>query len=95
MNPQVGHFPKAKLSCLCLNLWMSLCFRTKFLIWKKNSTEKDLIIGKQDIQISELEKENSIKDSKISELQANLGALTALFFNLNHRLCNNPLSRAL
>ncbi|CAH1428241.1 unnamed protein product [Lactuca virosa] len=39
-----------------------------------------------DIRISELEKENSNKDSKISELQANLGGLTALFFDLKQRL---------
>ncbi|CAH1423282.1 unnamed protein product [Lactuca virosa] len=52
----------------------------------KSSAEKDLIIGKRDIRISDFEKENSIKDAKISELQANLGGLTALFFNLNQRL---------
>ncbi|CAH1440461.1 unnamed protein product [Lactuca virosa] len=53
---------------------------------EQSSAEKDLIIGKQDIRISELEKENLIKDSKISELQGNLGGLTALFFNLKLRL---------
>nr|KAJ0193361.1 hypothetical protein LSAT_V11C800422420 [Lactuca sativa] len=36
---------------------------------EQSSTEKDLIIGKQDIRISELEKKKSIKDAKISELQ--------------------------
>ncbi|CAH1412922.1 unnamed protein product [Lactuca virosa] len=46
---------------------------------EQNLDEKDLIIGKQDIRISDLEKENSIKDAKISELQANLGGLTTLF----------------
>ncbi|CAH1445587.1 unnamed protein product [Lactuca virosa] len=53
---------------------------------EQSSTEKDLIIGKQDIRISELEKENSNKDSKISELQENIGGLTALFFDLKQRL---------
>ncbi|XP_023734028.1 uncharacterized protein LOC111881878 [Lactuca sativa] len=53
---------------------------------EQSSVEKDLIIGRQDIRISELEKENSIKDAKISELQANLGGLTALFFDLKQRL---------
>ncbi|CAH1413006.1 unnamed protein product [Lactuca virosa] len=36
---------------------------------EQSSAEKDLIIGKQDIHISELEKENSDKASKISKLQ--------------------------
>ncbi|CAH1440471.1 unnamed protein product [Lactuca virosa] len=37
--------------------------------------------------ISELKQEiNSIKDAKISELQANLGGITALFFDLKQRL---------
>ncbi|CAI9285741.1 unnamed protein product [Lactuca saligna] len=40
---------------------------------EQSSIEKDLITGRQDIRISELEKENSIKDAKISELQVNLG----------------------
>ncbi|CAH1415800.1 unnamed protein product [Lactuca virosa] len=53
---------------------------------EQSSAEKDLIIGKQDIRISDLEKENSIKDAKISELKANLGGLTTLFFNLKQRL---------
>ncbi|CAH1425890.1 unnamed protein product [Lactuca virosa] len=39
-----------------------------------------------DIRISELEKESSDKALKISELQANLGGLTALFFDLKQRL---------
>ncbi|CAH1413112.1 unnamed protein product [Lactuca virosa] len=39
-----------------------------------------------DIRISDLEKENSIKDAKISELQANLGGLTTLFFDQKQRL---------
>ncbi|CAH1443896.1 unnamed protein product [Lactuca virosa] len=51
-----------------------------------SSAEKDLIIGKQEIRINDLEKENSIKDAKISELQANLGGLTALFFDLKQCL---------
>ncbi|CAH1419873.1 unnamed protein product [Lactuca virosa] len=53
---------------------------------EQSSAEKDLMIGKQDIQISELEKENSNKDSKISKLQANLGGLTDLFFDLKQHL---------
>nr|KAJ0207935.1 hypothetical protein LSAT_V11C500297960 [Lactuca sativa] len=53
---------------------------------EQSSTEKDLIIGKQYIRISEIEKESSIKDAKILELQANLGGLTALFFDLKQRL---------
>ncbi|CAH1413256.1 unnamed protein product [Lactuca virosa] len=39
-----------------------------------------------DIRISDLERENSDKASKISELQANLGGLTPLFFDLKQRL---------
>ncbi|CAH1429296.1 unnamed protein product [Lactuca virosa] len=53
---------------------------------EQSLAEKDLIIGNQDIRISDLEKENSIKDAKISELQANIGGLTALFFDLKQRL---------
>ncbi|CAI9277795.1 unnamed protein product [Lactuca saligna] len=53
---------------------------------EQNSAEKDLIIGKQDIRISNLEKENSDKDSKISELQVNLGGLTDVFFDLKQLL---------
>nr|KAJ0226592.1 hypothetical protein LSAT_V11C100048590 [Lactuca sativa] len=53
---------------------------------EQTSTKKHLVIGKQDIRISELEKDNSDKDSKISELQANLGGLTALFFDMKQRL---------
>ncbi|CAI9262038.1 unnamed protein product [Lactuca saligna] len=53
---------------------------------EQSSAETYLIIGKHDIQISELEKENSIKDSNISELKANLGGVTALFFDLKQCL---------
>ncbi|CAH1449528.1 unnamed protein product [Lactuca virosa] len=53
---------------------------------EQSSTEKDLIIGKQDIRLCDIEKEKSIKDAKISELQENLGGLTALFFDLKQRL---------
>nr|KAJ0201413.1 hypothetical protein LSAT_V11C600313940 [Lactuca sativa] len=53
---------------------------------EQSSTEKDLIIGKKEIRISDLEKENSKKSSKISKLQANRGGLTALFFDLRQRL---------
>ncbi|CAH1431975.1 unnamed protein product [Lactuca virosa] len=52
---------------------------------EQSSAKKDLIIGKQEIRISDLEKENSIKDAKISEL-ANLGGLNVLFFDLKQRL---------
>ncbi|CAI9280697.1 unnamed protein product [Lactuca saligna] len=57
----------------------------KVFVLEQNSAKKDFIIRKQDIRISELEKENSIKDAKISKLQANLGGLTALFFGLKQR----------
>ncbi|CAH1441441.1 unnamed protein product [Lactuca virosa] len=53
---------------------------------EQNFAEKDLIIGKHDIQISELEKLKSYKDSKISELKANIGGLTARFFDLKQSL---------
>ncbi|CAI9270864.1 unnamed protein product [Lactuca saligna] len=39
---------------------------------EQNSAEKDLIIREQDIRINKLEKENSDKDSKKSEIQADL-----------------------
>ncbi|CAI9280058.1 unnamed protein product [Lactuca saligna] len=55
--------------------------------------ESDISKGKSklpeiefDIRISKLEKENYIKDANISELQANLGGLTALFFDLKQQL---------
>ncbi|CAH1440065.1 unnamed protein product [Lactuca virosa] len=60
--------------------------KNKVFDLEQSSVEKDLIIGNQDIRISDLEKESSIKDAKISELQANLGGLTALFFDLKQRL---------
>nr|KAJ0204818.1 hypothetical protein LSAT_V11C500277750 [Lactuca sativa] len=44
------------------------------------------LLQNKDIRTSDLEKENSIKDANISELQANLGGLTALFFDLKQRL---------
>ncbi|CAH1451087.1 unnamed protein product [Lactuca virosa] len=50
---------------------------------KSKLHESELV---DDIRISELEKENSNKDSNISELQANLSALTSLFFDLKQRL---------
>ncbi|CAH1416285.1 unnamed protein product [Lactuca virosa] len=53
---------------------------------EQSSAEKDLTIGEQDIRINTLEKENSVKDAKISELQANIGGLTSLFFDLKQRL---------
>nr|KAJ0205027.1 hypothetical protein LSAT_V11C500228940 [Lactuca sativa] len=51
-----------------------------------DSAEKNFIIRKQDIRISDLENEKSIKDAKILKLQENLGGLTALFFDVTHRL---------
>ncbi|CAH1415773.1 unnamed protein product [Lactuca virosa] len=63
--------------------------QNRVFVLEQSSAEKDLIIGKHDIRISELEKENSIKDAKISELQANLGGLTTLFFDLQQRLHQN------
>ncbi|CAH1450834.1 unnamed protein product [Lactuca virosa] len=53
---------------------------------EQSSVKKDLIIGKQDIRIRDLERENSDKTSKILELQENLGGLIALFFDLKQRL---------
>lgn len=44
------------------------------------------MIGKLDIRVSELEKYNSEKDAKISELQANIGGLTTLYFDMKQRL---------
>ncbi|CAH1434070.1 unnamed protein product [Lactuca virosa] len=55
--------------------------------------ELDISKGKSKLHESEFvdvallqNKENSIKDAKISKLQANLGGLTALFFDLKQRL---------
>ncbi|CAI9281709.1 unnamed protein product [Lactuca saligna] len=53
---------------------------------KQESTEKDLLIDSLDVRVSNLEQENLAKDAKISELQANLGGLTALFFDLKQHL---------
>ncbi|CAH1422127.1 unnamed protein product [Lactuca virosa] len=53
---------------------------------EQSSAKKDLIIGRQDIRISDLEKEKSIKDGMISELQENLGGLTTLFSDLKQHI---------
>ncbi|CAH1421901.1 unnamed protein product [Lactuca virosa] len=50
------------------------------------SIEKDLLIGKLDVRVSKLEKENSHKNKQISKLQANLGGLTAFYFDLKDKL---------
>ncbi|CAH1440330.1 unnamed protein product [Lactuca virosa] len=71
--------PKSKLVDVVL-------LQNKVFDLEQSSAEKELIIGKKDIRISELEKENSDKPSKISEVQANLGGLTTLFFDLKQRL---------
>ena len=48
--------------------------------------EKDFLIGNLDVRISSLEKENSIKYAKIYELQANLGGINDLLFDLKQHL---------
>ena len=49
---------------------------------EQGSVEKDLMIRKLDVWVSELETDNYEKDKKISELQANLGGLTALYLKV-------------
>ena len=53
---------------------------------EQESSENDLLIGKLDVRVSELEKDNSAKDAKILEPQTNLGGLTAFCFDLKQRL---------
>ncbi|CAI9268174.1 unnamed protein product [Lactuca saligna] len=53
---------------------------------KQESIEKDLLIGNLDVKVFEIEKENSQKNKHISDLQANLGGLTALYFDLRDKL---------
>ncbi|CAH1430711.1 unnamed protein product [Lactuca virosa] len=60
--------------------------RQEILILKQESIEKDSLIGKLDVRVSELENENSQKNKQISELQANLGGLTAFYFDLKDKL---------
>ncbi|CAH1448107.1 unnamed protein product [Lactuca virosa] len=60
--------------------------KQEIMFLKQESIEKDLLIGSLDVRVSNLEQENSFQDAKISELQANLGGITALFFDLKHRL---------
>ena len=48
--------------------------------------EKDLLIGTLDIRVSELEKENSQNLKQNFDLQLNLGALTAGYFDLKNKL---------
>ncbi|CAH1454478.1 unnamed protein product [Lactuca virosa] len=49
---------------------------------KQESIEKDLLIGSLDVRVSELEKENSQKNKQVSGLQANLGGLTARYYDV-------------
>ncbi|CAH1440067.1 unnamed protein product [Lactuca virosa] len=44
----------------------------EIMLLKQESIEKDLLIGSLDVRVSSLKQENSVKDAKISELQANL-----------------------
>ncbi|CAI9297743.1 unnamed protein product [Lactuca saligna] len=53
--------------------------KQEIVFFKQESIEKDILIGILDVRVSNLEQENSVKDAKISELQANLGGLTAIF----------------
>nr|KAJ0186207.1 hypothetical protein LSAT_V11C900484210 [Lactuca sativa] len=55
--------------------------KQEIMLLKKESIEKDFLIGSLTVRVSNLEQENSVKDAKISELQANLGGINALFFN--------------
>ncbi|CAH1417207.1 unnamed protein product [Lactuca virosa] len=63
--------------------------KQEILILKQESIEKDLLIGKLDVRVSELEKDNSQKNKQISDLQANLGGLTAFYFDLKDKLFRN------
>nr|KAJ0216966.1 hypothetical protein LSAT_V11C300126710 [Lactuca sativa] len=48
--------------------------------------EKDVLIGNLDVQVSELEEENSSKSKQISSLQVNLGALMVGYYDLKNKL---------
>ncbi|CAI9302846.1 unnamed protein product [Lactuca saligna] len=54
--------------------------KQKIVLLKQESIEKDFLIGSLNVRVSNLQQENSVKDAKISKLQANLGGITALFF---------------
>ncbi|CAH1436123.1 unnamed protein product [Lactuca virosa] len=56
------------------------------MLLKQDSIDKDFLIGSLDLRVSNLEHENSVKDANISELQAKLGGITALVFDLKQRL---------
>ncbi|CAH1451245.1 unnamed protein product [Lactuca virosa] len=60
--------------------------KEEIMFLKQDSIEKDLLIRSLDVRVSNLEQENSVKDAKIFELQANLGGITALFYDLKQRL---------
>ena len=53
---------------------------------KQKITEKDVLIGNLDIRVSDLEEENFQKSKQISDLQLNLGALSAGYFDLKNKL---------
>ncbi|XP_023766512.1 uncharacterized protein LOC111915038 [Lactuca sativa] len=60
--------------------------KQEIMLVKREYIKKDFLIGSLDVRVSTLEHENSVKDAKIYELQANLGGITALFFDLNQCL---------
>nr|KAJ0215764.1 hypothetical protein LSAT_V11C300123010 [Lactuca sativa] len=60
--------------------------RQEILILKQESIKKDMLIGKLDVRVLELEQQNSQKNKQISELQANLGGLTTFYFDLKDKL---------
>ena len=52
----------------------------------KQQNIEDILVGKHDVRIAELEEENSMKSKQISELQTNLGSLTAFYFSLKNKI---------
>ncbi|CAH1426953.1 unnamed protein product [Lactuca virosa] len=55
--------------------------KQEIMLLKHESIDKDFLNGSLDVRVSSLEQENSVKDAKISKLQANLGGITALLFD--------------
>ncbi|KAL4562004.1 hypothetical protein LXL04_034192 [Taraxacum kok-saghyz] len=55
---------------------------------EQESSSKDLIIGNRDVRVGELEKHNQEKNAKILDLQANLGGITAVMYDLKKRLAH-------
>ena len=55
-------------------------------ILNQQNIEKDILIGKHDVRIAELEADNALKSKQISDLQTNLGSLTAFYFSLKNKL---------